>query len=46
MLINIYPGLANIYRKGSEKDQVLNAFTRLKLKDVINPGFEIQSLQE
>ncbi|CAD8080393.1 unnamed protein product [Paramecium sonneborni] len=44
-LVNIFPGLANIYRKGIEKDKVMNLFEKIPKNELQNPQFDIPNLQ-
>lgn len=43
-LVNLYPALANVYRKGVEKEKVINLFERIKKEDLNNPAFEVPNL--
>lgn len=43
-LLHIFPGLANLSRRGVAKEKLLNAFQRMSLEDLRNPQFEIPVL--
>ncbi|CAK80013.1 unnamed protein product (macronuclear) [Paramecium tetraurelia] len=44
-LVNLFPGLANIYRKGVSKDKIMNLFQRINKFELQNTSFEIPNLQ-
>lgn len=44
-LLNIFPALANLSRKGVQKDKILNAFQKMTLEDLKNPQFDIPVIQ-
>lgn len=41
ILINIFPGLASVSRRGIERDKLLNLFGHLSIEDLNNPSFEV-----
>lgn len=40
-LINLYPGLSNLYRKGMERSKICNAFPRFTMTELKNKELEI-----
>ncbi|EAR92680.2 WD domain, G-beta repeat protein (macronuclear) [Tetrahymena thermophila SB210] len=44
ILINIFPGLANVSRKGIDRDKLINLFGHLSIEDLNNPSFEIPTI--
>ncbi|CAD8069736.1 unnamed protein product [Paramecium primaurelia] len=44
-LVNLFPGLANIYRKGVNKEKIMNLFQRINKSELQNTSFEIPNLQ-
>ena len=43
-LINVFPGLSQMNRKGIEKEHVMNVLPKARLEDLRNPDLEFQSL--
>lgn len=41
-LINLYPGLSNLYRKGIERTKICNIFPKLSMQELKNKELEIQ----
>ncbi|CAD8083513.1 unnamed protein product [Paramecium sonneborni] len=44
-LVNLFPALANIYRKGVAKEKIMNLFQRINKSELLNASFEIPTLQ-
>ena len=40
-LLNIFPALSNLSRKGIAKEQIFNAYQRMSIEDLKNPHFDI-----
>ena len=45
-LINGFPGLGNIYRRGFEKNKLITAFSKLDINDLKNPNYELPGFVE
>ncbi|CAD8066634.1 unnamed protein product [Paramecium sonneborni] len=43
-LVNLFPSLSNVYRKGVEKDKILNLFEKIPKKELWNAQFEVPNL--
>lgn len=44
ILLNIFPALANLSRKGVQRDKILNAFQKISLDELKNPQFDIPTI--
>jgi hypothetical protein len=43
-LIGLFDGLANVYRRGIDKEKVVNLFSNLDSKQLIDKQFEIPKI--
>ncbi len=43
-LINLFPGLSSVLRRGVDRDKIVNLFSRISMKELRDPAFEIPNL--
>ncbi|CAD8149226.1 unnamed protein product [Paramecium pentaurelia] len=43
-LVNLFPSLSNVYRKGVEKEKILNLFEKIPKSELWNAQFEVPNL--
>jgi len=43
-LINIFPGLSNVFRRGVERDKIVNLYSRITFKELKDSAFEIPTI--
>ncbi|CAK75724.1 unnamed protein product (macronuclear) [Paramecium tetraurelia] len=43
-LVNLFPSLSNVYRKGVEKEKILNLFEKIPKQELWNAQFEVPNL--
>ena len=44
--MNLFPGLSSVSRRGFDRDKITNLFSKISMKDLNNPNFEIPKLDQ